>query len=656
MTVTLGECLSAADQHFREAEEGAARGVRDYAALAVQMRRLVTVLDRYLDSAGTAPLAAGHAQADWEGAAGGIRAELRVAGMYLGQALPPEDDPVWRTGVSADPAVAGYTQAVDALLAGSELLRTHAALDTGGVPVPRSDWLQVLSAEPVVTALAEEVTRWARRAGRMTDQVLGAPDHAQRLSGTGLAAAREWLVRVASADRRIGDAGLDAAARRELLCAIPDASAPERASPVPGESVEQLIAGISTSARRLRADAFETERQRGDSPALSGGAWRKTAYASAITCDLASKALGSIAQSPPAGSGIAAADLRDAASAFTVARDTWLQTASMWQSMTTDTTLPMSPAATDATDLVVRLGRLTTGDADWVPGNRKQTVVQDAGLLVSGAGGLPAVLGALHEAADAVTRAACADLTALRAVRGAGRLYMSARVTGDMTSRYAYVKPPAGRADMLENAHYLCADSTWQAAAMLDRLALRVDAPTKTLALVREAVPVPAYMPRPSPEFELDFAAFARYLPRFRQPRGARPQITPQLKAPEIIHAYKRKQRTLEQCAEEFSIPASRVAFIIAAHSHSPRTGDSRRQRSPAHLAAADGPRTADDAVRSAASFNAAGQTATKSHANRPGPRRSALHRCSMLWAIIRMHTNGRAENEAAFAGSGSIQ
>jgi len=56
-----------------------------------------------------------------------------------------------------------------------------------------------------------------------------------------------------------------------FLLAIPAMIPPERAAPTGAESDEQLCAGISVSAQRLKAAAFAVSREPGNSIALSGG-------------------------------------------------------------------------------------------------------------------------------------------------------------------------------------------------------------------------------------------------------------------------------------------------------------------------------------------------------------------------------------------------
>ena len=560
MTATLGECLSAAERHFAAAEAGGPP-VRDSTELAIQARRLVAVLGRYLDNTvQTEPSAA------WQQTTTGIRAELRAAGGYLDRALPPAEHPLWATEAPADPVAARYARAVNALAAGADLLRTHMSLGVAGFAVTRSEWARLLTTEPVAAALADEIAGWADRAGRMVDRISRAPG--QHLPKPVLAAAQDRLAAAARVGTQAKAGSWDEGARRALLHAIPTTDFPERIIPSAHESDANLCAGITVSARRLRTEAFAAAREPGTSPVLSGPAWRRTAHASAIICDLAAQTLDVLAAHPSV-AGTLRERLGDAASSLVTARESWRNTARMWQVITTETTSPDSPTTADATDLVVRLGRLAFGEPGWTPADAHKPRPRAPGSVAPGV--VAAALGAVHEAADAVTRVACADLTALGAVGQAGRLYMRARTLGNPSARYAYIPAPTDRVHMLKNAFYLCADTTWRAASALDGPALEKNAPSKLLALIRAALPSSGHVMAPEIGFVLDPDLFARQTALFSRPRGAQGRRRSDLDPDEIIHAYDHEHLNLQECAERFSISTSQVTRILTEHGTGPR-------------------------------------------------------------------------------------
>jgi hypothetical protein len=580
MPAILGDCLSVAERFFTAAEAGGPP-VRDHAEFAIQTRRLVTVLGRYLDTV-TGP-GAGQAPAAWQQAAAGLRTELRAAGSYLDRVLPPADHLLWSAEVPADPAVARYARAVDALAAGNDLLRTHTAPGATGTAVPRSDWAQILATEPVAAGLTAEIVRWAARAGRMIDRLARASD----LPKPALAAARGRLDVAARAGRGRWAAG----ARRDLLHGIPAALSPERIIPAGVESDADLCAGIAVSAQRLRMAAFTIAREPGSSPALSGPAWRRTSHASAIICDLAVQVLRSLACHPGAVEW-RQEHLREAASSFTTAREAWRHATRMWQFITTDTTSPASRTTADLTDLVLRLGRLASGDPGWTPASaRKAPRAPDS----MGPRILAPALGAVHEAADAVTRMACADLTALGAVGRAGRLYMPAKIFEKTQSRHPYVAAPGDRVNILKNAFYLGADTTWRAASALDGPVMKANAPSRMLAMIRAVLPETDHVMDPETGFVVDPDLFARQTAVLTRPWKAWGRRREHIEPGTIINAYEREKLSLKECGERFSVSADLVEGILIEHGHPIRKRGARpRARSTPPVPPPDPPSEVD--------------------------------------------------------------
>jgi hypothetical protein len=94
--VTLGECLRTADRHFEAAMTPHGGGILDRASSARELRRLVTVMARYLDGAvvgDASALVSGSSQNGWERAAIEQRAALRLAADCLDDAAASEHEP-----------------------------------------------------------------------------------------------------------------------------------------------------------------------------------------------------------------------------------------------------------------------------------------------------------------------------------------------------------------------------------------------------------------------------------------------------------------------------------------------------------------------------------------------------------------------------------
>lgn len=566
MIVTLGECLTVAEQRFGEAEAGGLPGVHLRAEIVVQARRLAGMLGGYLDASQAAFQVVRDDPGEWPGPVEDMRTGLRAAVTFLDAALLPAGP----RGTTVDPAVGRYTAAVDALAAGHDLLRTHTGPGRYGTLEPRSEQARLLASPPLIIALAEEISGWAGRTARTVDRIANAQGQAGLLSRADLAAARDRLAAIARADIPADPAGLGAAERRHLLYSVPAAAVPRRTGPGRQETDSDLCAGIGVSARRLRAAAFTVSREPGNSPFLSGRAWRQEASAAWIICDLSEKLLQSLAGpgSAAAAAGIPAGQLKEAASGFATARTAWRHVAWMWQSMSTDTNSAISGTGAEAGDIAVRMGRLLTGDPGWKPVTRKarDTVPRSGNSLAPDGTALAAVLGAVHEAADAVTYLAGAGMTAFLGVQGTGRLYMNIAALGQERVRYEYVRAPGDRIHLMKNGRYLCEDATWNAAARIDQIALRAGVPSGTLALARAALPGGGRTGGAEPGFELDPDDFTVRLELFTRLKGDKGQDRSRIDPREVIRAYETDRMTVDECADRFTTSTFTIRNIIAAH------------------------------------------------------------------------------------------
>lgn len=215
----------------------------------------------------------------------------------------------------------------------------------------------------------------------------------------------------------------------------------------------------------------------------------------------------------------------------------------------------------------MRLGQLTSGDPGWTPATAKLLAARPAEDLARDARVLAKVLGAVHEAADAFTRMAGADFGAIDAVRRAGRLCMPAGLLGRsaVTGRHPYVAVPDDRAHLLKNAYYLCFDTSLQAAAALDALAVRAQAPSRMLGLFRSVLSGGPGAPAPEKGFELCAGLFADQAGLFTRPLHAPGRSTTRDHA-YIISACTRENLSIEETARRFSVsPYSAGAVLSAA-------------------------------------------------------------------------------------------
>jgi len=149
----------------------------------------------------------------------------------------------------------------------------------------------------------------------------------------------------------------------------------ERIPPAPGESTSRLLEGISTSAQRLR----------NMDPRGTITTWRYLATAAAITCQVANRITSVMAyRYRELGEKDLAASLLEAARRTRLIGMRWQAIARNWRSLTGMRSDPATaPAAIDAGDLLIRLGRLVYADPAWMPGPRWTTRVVPPEQLTS---------------------------------------------------------------------------------------------------------------------------------------------------------------------------------------------------------------------------------------------------------------------------------
>ena len=307
------------------------------------------------------------------------------------------------------------------------------------------------------------------------------------------AAASQWLQAAGAAVRPALDADPVRPADAELLCAIPAVTVPQRRRPGPsGESVAGLCDGITISASRLRGAMRDSQDRAAWSPNVTSGGWQWMAQAAAVTTHLGELALRALATradqlaSPP----VSQAQLDDAADLMAGMRAAWHQVDRLWDVMITESRLLPTPAMTDASDLVLRMGRLVWDDPHWTPAHPRPAPMRTPAALAPGTDAVITVVAAVHQSVDALARAGKADMDAVEAAGQAGRLYVPTRsLSGDYDVPRPYATAPVSRCRVLQETYRAALDASIQAVRALDQLAVAARAPSKTLALARAAAP-----------------------------------------------------------------------------------------------------------------------------------------------------------------------
>jgi hypothetical protein len=393
------------------------------------------------------------------------------------------------------------------LTAGRDLLHTHRATDPAGMVRSRSEWAPVLTSLPVLRALTNEIGRWSRQlapfaallasSGMRHDPLGGRGQDASLTARSEFINASQWLRAAGAAVRAALDIDPVRTPDTELLYAVPAAMMPQRQRPGPvPESVAGLCDGITVSASRLRSAMRDSGQRARWSPGATSGGWQWMAQAAVVTCHLSELALRSLATraSELADVPASGSQLDEAADSMTGMRAAWQQVDRLWDGMITERRLLPTPAMTDASDLVPRLGRLVWDNPHWMPARAQRAPRRPPLVMAPGAADFRAVVAAAHQATDALALIAKADGQAVESAAAAGRLYVPTR---SLPEEYDVPRPfapaPSTRCQVLHEAYRVALDATIMAARALDELALAAGAPSKVLALARAAVPAQAH-------------------------------------------------------------------------------------------------------------------------------------------------------------------
>jgi hypothetical protein len=501
----LGDFLAAADEHIGAAALAVDAPVTGFAPAAQNLYRLVVVLSRYCGDLAPCDEVEASGRSDlhaWERAIIDADAALGIAGDCLrrGAEDAAREQPGPAPGQGRHLAAAATE-----LTAGRDLLHTHRVTDPAGLTTSRSEWAPVLTSLPVLRALANEIGRWSRQLAPLA-VLLASPGHGP--SGRSdrdilpttrfeFINASQWLRAAAAAVRAALDIDPVRTSDTELLYAVPAAMMPQRQRPRPvPESVADLCDGITVSASRLRGAMRDSGQRARWSPDVTSGGWQWMTQAAVVTCHLSELALRSLATraSELADAPVSGPQLDAAADSMTGMRAAWQQVDRLWGGMITERRLLPTPAMTDASDLVLRLGQLVWDNPHWTPARAQRAPHKPPPAMAPGAADFRAVMAATHQAIDALALIAKADGQAVESAAAAGRLYVPTR---SLPEEYDVPRPfapaPVARCRVLHEAYGVALDATTMAARALDELALAAGAPSKVLALARAAAQFQAH-------------------------------------------------------------------------------------------------------------------------------------------------------------------
>jgi hypothetical protein len=505
-SAVFGDFLDPGRQHLEAAVEAGDRQAVYLPAVVPSLHRLVAVMSLYFEDLAPCDEIEAANRTDlhaWERAVIDTGASLRIAAdcLHRSAAELSPSEPVREPAPSPARHLA---EAAAELAAGRDLLHTHIVLSPDGLVHERSEWAPVVTSLPVTRALAYEITAWSARLAPFTAWLAGlATPHISRRQADQLfvlspreelASASQWLRAASAALRPALDADPVRAADTELLHTIPAAFPPSRQPLGPAaESIAELCDGITASASRLRAAVHRGRERASWSPEVTSGGWQWMAQAAAVTSHLSELALRSLAirAGQLTGLPVTQAQLQSAADAMTGMRAAWQQVDLMWNTVITERRMLSTLTMSEASDLLLRMGRLVWDNPQWTPARADCAPRRDPAALAPETAAFTAVVSAAHQVADALARVALTDTATVQAAAQAGRLYVPTRSLPkgyDVPRAFA----PALMDTVLDlrDAYHGAADASTRAARELDELALAVAAPSKALALARAAASV----------------------------------------------------------------------------------------------------------------------------------------------------------------------
>ena len=507
MSAVLGDFLAAASEHVEAAVIVGDGQLTQLPDVVRDLHRLVGVMSHYLDD--LAPCdeveasnwAGLHA---WEHAVIDAHAAMRAATACLRRSAAESGA---QAGSTASWRARHLAAAAANLAAGRDLLHTHRAPDPDGLIQDRSEWAPVITSLPVTRALANEITRLSWQLAPFTAWLAGSamsyalprtPDQAvSAVVCDQLVSASQWLQVAGAAVRTAVGSDPVQTADIELLRAIPSASVPRRLRPGPAEeSVSELCDGITVSASRLRAVIRGSKEWASWSPVVTSGGWQWMAQAAAVTSHLSELALRSLATRAGqiAGLPVTAAQLDNAVECMAGMRTAWQRVDRTWDAIITESRLLQTAAMAEASDLVLRMGRLVWENPHWTPARSDRAPQRAPAALAPGPAAFVSVVAAAHQAVDALARVAMTDIEAVQAADHAGRLYVPTRSLpeGENVPR-PFATAPTARYRALHDAYRTALDASLQAAHALDKLTVATRAPSMPLALARAAASVQSH-------------------------------------------------------------------------------------------------------------------------------------------------------------------
>jgi hypothetical protein len=177
-----------------------------------------------------------------------------------------------------------------------------------------------------------------------------------------------------------------------------------------------------------------------------------------------------------------------AAECLRPAQAAWQQIVVAWTDLATDTSQVATRSNAEASDLVLRMGRLAFDNPGWQPTREHhKSPPRPVHKLAPDDPACRTVIGAVHQAVDALAALAAADFTGVTAAHSAGRFYVATRTLDGCDIPRRFAMAPVQRITGLLAKYQAAAASCSTAAHRLGDLAIAATAPSHVIAHARKA-------------------------------------------------------------------------------------------------------------------------------------------------------------------------
>jgi hypothetical protein len=263
----------------------------------------------------------------------------------------------------------------------------------------------------------------------------------------------------------------------------------------------------------------------------------------------------------------------------------WRAVTHEWDTVTTGPPATLTPAAAAIGDLTLWAGRLAYTDPAWTPARRQASRARTTTSFAGEGNAIGQVVGALHQAGDALAHLAANDRENVRLAAAVGDLYVPTRLLpAECDAPYRYVPALPAMTDALLAAYDAAFQAAMRAVTALDDLALALNPQPTVFATLR------AIAPLTSP-----YAPGGPSLPSGRPTRRPQPgQMERALRRrgidePTLLARAADIDDATQDLINATTAPSQRRAAANRAALHAPKDPSTRRQ-DPAHLAAKDVP------------------------------------------------------------------